>query len=213
LLKQNTEAMIEEARRLFVPASNQLDQYYALRREFNAAESGLRRAAIFIYLNRHGFNGMCRYNSKGEFNIPFGAYKKPSFPEAAMRSFATKLQRVSLYCGDFTVGMDQAGRGDVVYCDPPYLPLTLTASFTSYHDNGFDLGEQKRLAGTCEAAAARGANVIVSNHDTKEAREIYGQADQVLAISVRRNISADGTRRGRVGELIASYLPRPASSH
>lgn len=208
LLRHEPEALIEEARRLFIAANNQSAQYYLLRSEFNAAKAGRRRAAIFIYLNRHGFNGMCRYNSKGEFNIPFGAYKSPAFPEAAMRAFATKLQAVELYCGDFQVSLGQAQAGDVVYCDPPYLPLSASANFTSYHDAGFDLSEQRRLALECELAASRGASVIVSNHDVGIAREIYHRATSVYAISVRRNISADGSRRGRVAELIAVYEPR-----
>jgi DNA adenine methylase len=222
MLKADPEALIEAARELFVPANNISQAYYALRSEFNLARSQSadqgegepqwRKAAIFIYLNRHGFNGMCRYNSKGEFNIPFGAYKAPAFPEAAMRLFAAKLQQVDLYCGDFAVGLRQAALGDVVYCDPPYLPLTLTASFTSYHDAGFPLAEHERLADECEKAAQRGATVIVSNHDVPLAREIYHQADSVHAISVRRNISADGSKRGQAAELIAVYLPKPAGA-
>jgi DNA adenine methylase len=211
LLKQEPEALIKETRRLFRGANNQSQAYYKLRSEFNAARRGRRKSALFIYLNRHGFNGMCRYNSKGEFNIPFGAYKSPAFPEGAMRAFAVKLQELGeaaqMYCGDFDLGLSQAGPGDVVYCDPPYMPLTLAASFTSYHDAGFNMGEQRRLAQACERAAQRGATVIISNHDTALAREIYQGADAVHAIQVQRNISADGSKRGLVAELIAVYLP------
>ena len=125
-----------------------------------------------------------------------------------MRSFAVKLQEVELYCGDFSVGLNQAGNGDVVYCDPPYLPLTLTASFTSYQKGDFGLAQQQRLAQACEEAAKRGASVVISNHDTPVARKIYSGADSILGISVQRNISADGRKRGKVGELIAVYLPK-----
>ena len=208
LLKTAPETIIEAAQSLFAPENNQSQAYYRLRAEFNAAGPSTRRSAIFVYLNRHGFNGMCRYNSKGEFNIPFGAYKSPTFPEQAMQAFARKLKRVEFYCGDFEIGLSRAKEGDVVYCDPPYLPLSLTASFTSYHDAGFDLDEHRRLARSCEAAAARGASVVISNHDTAVAREIYAAADVIRAISVRRNISADGSKRGRVGELIAVYSPK-----
>ena len=232
-LKETPEDLIEAARMLFEPENNTAEAYYRLRKEFNETPAtpprteeekaklgrraewhsppGLWRAAYFVYLNRHGFNGMCRYNSKGEFNIPFGAYKHPAFPEQAMRAFAARLGNVEFYTGDFSVGLGAAGEGDVVYCDPPYLPLSATASFTSYHETPFGRAEQERLVREAVAAAGRGATVLISNHNTPQAREIYSGADAISTLSVRRNIAASGASRGKVDELIALYAPKPGA--
>lgn len=102
----------------------------------------LRRAVLFLYLNRHGYNGLCRYNLRGEFNVPFGRYKKPYFPEAELYHFAEKAQNAEFYCESYEECMQRADSRTVVYCDPPYAPLTATANFTAYHTNSFNLNNR-----------------------------------------------------------------------
>lgn len=97
----------------------------------------LRRAVLFLYLNRHGYNGLCRYNLRGEFNVPFGRYKKPYFPEAELYHFAEKAQHAEFHCESYEECMKRADNRSVVYCDPPYAPLSSTANFTAYHTNSF----------------------------------------------------------------------------
>ncbi|MGN6893318.1 Dam family site-specific DNA-(adenine-N6)-methyltransferase, partial [Neisseria sp. P0015.S009] len=106
------------------------------------------------------FNGLCRYNSKGCFNVPFGRYKSPYFPETEMQAFVQKSERIDLTCSDFQTALDAAEDGDTIYCDPPYAPLSETSSFTSYSKSGFDLDEQKRLAETAKQTARRAHGIL-----------------------------------------------------
>ena len=98
LLKSAPEAVIQQARALFSPVNNQRDAYFELRAAFNQCHEAQERAALFLYLNRHGYNGLCRYNKKGGFNVPFGKYKAPYFPEAELWAFAEKAQRATFIC-------------------------------------------------------------------------------------------------------------------
>lgn len=131
-LKQEKQSFIEYARSFFISENNQEARFYELREQFNHSRNIAERSALFVYLNRHAFNGLCRYNSKGMFNVPFGRYSAPYFPATEMQAFADKSERIELMCGDFQAALNQAGDDDVVYCDPPYVPLSETASFTSY---------------------------------------------------------------------------------
>lgn len=132
VLKQEKQGFIAYARSFFTPESNQENRFYALREQFNQSQDTAERSALFVYLNRHAFNGLCRYNSKGGFNVPFGRYAAPYFPEAEMLGFIQKSDRIELLCGDFQTALDGANDDDMVYCDPPYVPLSETASFTAY---------------------------------------------------------------------------------
>ncbi|MDO5667010.1 MAG: Dam family site-specific DNA-(adenine-N6)-methyltransferase [Alcaligenaceae bacterium] len=204
ILQEQKKIFIDFARSLFTPENNQELKFYELRERFNAIEKGEERAALFIYLNRHAFNGLCRYNSKGGFNVPFGRYSKPYFPEAEMLGFLQKADRMQFMCSDFEFAMRLAEQGDVVYCDPPYAPLSPTASFTSYVKGAFGEAEQRRLAAVAEEIATKGAHVLLSNHDTVFTREIYAEA-QLQTIDVQRNIAAKGSSRLKVGEVLAVY--------
>ena len=107
-----------------------------LRSKFNLLKSNdIEKSAIFIYLNKHAFNGLCRYNSKGFFNVPFGRYKNPEFPGIKMYNFAEKSHNAIFKYQDFNITFRQIRQGDIVYCDPPYVPLTDTSSFTAYSKN------------------------------------------------------------------------------
>ena len=204
LLKDEGTAFIELAQSLFTEANNCAERYYALREEFNQCAEPQRRAALFVYLNRHGYNGLCRYNANNGFNVPFGRYKRPYFPAREMLLFHQRAQRAIFRHQDFATTLRQSRRGDVIYCDPPYLPLSPSANFTSYSAGGFDLAQQEQLAALSQAAAARGIPVLISNHNTAEARRIYHNA-KLQRFTVQRYISCNGEKRNKAGELIALY--------
>lgn len=196
---------IDFCRSLFVRANNRT-RYYRNREEFNDCTEQRRRSALFVYLNRHCFNGLVRYNRSGKFNTPFGLYKKPYFPEKEMQRFLERSGRVEFIHADFQHCMQMAVPGDTIYCDPPYVPLTATACFTDYHSGGFNWNDQQRLAELAAAQAERGVQVVVSNHDTRQLRNLYKQAGATIStFQVRRTISADTGNRGRVGELLAVF--------
>jgi len=205
VLKRQGGEFIERCRRLFVPGNNDEAQFYKFRDEFNACSNSERRSALFVYLNRHCFNGLCRYNQKGEFNTPFGRYAAPQLPEDAMRSFAAKLEYAELAHRDFREVIRDTGSGDIVYCDPPYAPLSASANFTSYSAGGFQEQDQQDLAMLCEEAARRGAVVLISNHDTPYTKSLYKGADEIVEILVSRTISCDGQTRNKAMELIARF--------
>ena len=204
LLKSAPEAVIQQARALFCPVNNQRDAYFELRLAFNQCREPQERAALFLYLNRHGYNGLCRYNLRGEFNVPFGRYKKPYFPEAELYHFAQKAQNAYFYCESYADSMARADGSSVVYCDPPYAPLSSTANFTAYHTNSFNAEQQAHLAQLAENLLEQRVPVLISNHDTALTREWYRQA-KLHVVKVRRSISSNGGTRKKVDELLALY--------
>ena len=131
-LQQEGESFIEDCFSLFSPESNNKAFYYALRTEFNEARDPRRRAMLFLYLNRHGYNGLCRYNSEGIYNVPFGRYDKPYFPRKEMVAFHQKAQMATFVQSDFRKTFETASIGDVIYCDPPYSPLEQESNFSTY---------------------------------------------------------------------------------
>ena len=204
ILKNEKQAFINYAHSFFIKENNQEKRFYELRERFNATTELSERSALFIYLNRHAFNGLCRYNSKGFFNVPFGRYKTPYFPEIEMQAFIAKSHRIELMCDDFHTALNLARDEDIVYCDPPYVPLSETASFTAYAKDGFDLDDQNRLAQKAKQISQQSQAVLISNHDTRFTREIYKGA-RLATIDVQRNIAAKGSSRQKVGELLAIY--------
>ena len=207
ILRDEGEAFIEAARVYFDGRHNNEASYYELREEFNAARKAEKRAMLFLYLNRHGYNGLCRYNAKGRFNVPFGRYKRPYFPEKELRHFYQKAQHAQFKLCGFEQTMRITQTGDVVYCDPPYVPLSSSANFTSYSAGGFSLEQQQQLAELARENAARGIPVLISNHSTELTRRIYRQAgaDCGRAFSVQRYISCNGKRRNKASELLALF--------
>ncbi len=204
LLKEESAEFINYASKLFTPEYNEAEQYYAFRAEFNASKNPRRKSALFIYLNRHGYNGLCRYNAKGGYNVPFGRYKKPYFPAIEMQEFSRKSKNAEFKIADFREVMRAAKVGDVVYCDPPYVPLSKTSNFTSYGAKLFGEAEQKELAELAKELSARGVPVIISNHDTDFTRAIYADA-KLTHFDVQRFISSNGKNRGRARELLAVF--------
>ncbi|MGQ3660510.1 adenine-specific DNA-methyltransferase [Citrobacter braakii] len=206
IVKTRTDEYVQVSRELFMPETNQAEVYYRFREEFNASQDPFRRAVLFLYLNRFGYNGLCRYNLRGEFNVPFGRYKKPYFPEAELYHFAEKAQNAEFHCLSYEECMDRADSNSVVYCDPPYAPLSATANFTAYHTNSFSPKEQAHLAEMAEKLVSKQIPVLISNHDTPDTREWYRSAKH-FQVKVRRSISSNGGTRKKVNELLALYKP------
>ncbi|EOV6296406.1 TPA: Dam family site-specific DNA-(adenine-N6)-methyltransferase [Vibrio parahaemolyticus] len=205
LLKERPEEYISEAKRWFVAGNNRKEAYLSIRAEFNKTDDVMYRSLAFLYMNRFGFNGLCRYNKKGGFNVPFGSYKKPYFPEAELEFFAEKAKKATFVCEGYPETFRRARKGSVVYCDPPYAPLSNTANFTSYAGNGFTLDDQAALADMAERTATeRGIPVLISNHDTTLTRRLYHGAD-LSVVKVKRTISRNGSGRNKVDELLALF--------
>ncbi|MDV6254112.1 Dam family site-specific DNA-(adenine-N6)-methyltransferase [Vibrio sp. EA2] len=205
LIKARPEEYISEAKRWFVAENNRKEAYLSIRAEFNKTDDVMYRSLAFLYMNRFGFNGLCRYNKKGGFNVPFGSYKKPYFPEAELEFFAEKAKKATFVCEGYPETFRRARKGSVVYCDPPYAPLSNTANFTSYAGNGFTLDDQAALADAAEKTATeRGIPVLISNHDTTLTRRLYHGAD-LSVVKVKRTISRNGGGRNKVDELLALF--------
>ena len=205
-LKKHKDEFISRCKPLFTPKNNSATRYYQLREQFNSTKDQELKSALFLYLNKHGYNGLCRYNASGEFNVPFGRYQKPYFPGKELRLMANKLQKTAICCEDFESIMRKAVPGDVIYCDPPYVPLSNTSNFTSYSAGGFRIEDQIRLAKVAKDISAKGIVVLISNHRTNFTRDIYKDAIPSF-LSVRRLISCNGSKRELAQELLALYLP------
>lgn len=203
-LSENENDFINFSESFFTPKNNQEKRYYQLREHFNSTQDGLEKSALFLYLNRHSYNGLCRYNRKGGFNAPFGRYKKPYFPKQQLEFFAGKTKSLKLTHQSFEKVMLKAKTGDVVYCDPPYVPLTTTANFTQYSYKSFVKEDQERLAELANELSAKGIPVIVSNHDTPFTRKIYAGA-KINKFTVPRYISCKGNQRVAAKELLAVF--------
>ena len=205
-VQREGEEFILYCQSFFTADGNTRERYLQRREEFNACRVPRTRAALLLYLNRHAYNGLVRYNAKGEFNVPFGRYVRPYFPLGELRVFHRKTRKTDteFACRDFRAVFAGLEPGDVVYCDPPYAPLSKTASFTSYAGNGFTAEDQRDLAALAAAAHGRGIPVIVSNHNTETTRRLYASAD-LRRFSVQRFISRNGADRQAAPELLAVY--------
>lgn len=168
------------------------------------------RVARTIFLNRTCYNGLYRLNRKGQFNAPFGFYQNPLICDPDnLRAVSHALQDVELAQGDFADVLARTEPGDLVYFDPPYVPVSATASFTHYTGQSFGEPEQRRLADLFFALADRGVNVMLSNSRTPLSEELYtGRATSLDIVLASRKINCVGLKRGHVEELIAtSYRP------
>lgn len=204
-LKENSTNFIRDAEDLFCPSNNTKENYLSVRLRFNQSSCDYERALLFLWMNRHGFQGLCRYSNKSGFNVPFGYYKKPYFPKEEMIHFANKLQRAELITGSFEECINQANEFDVVYSDPPYFPLSKTSNFTEYSGTSFTTSDQIRLAEYALEATSRGALCIISNHKTNESLEVYSKASRIQGIRVSRQINCKSAKRKTAPELLAIY--------
>jgi len=205
LLKSDGADFIKKCRYYFTPRFNNEELYYKLRQKFNDSNDTYKRAVLFVYLNRHGYNGLCRYNLKGGYNVPFGRYKSPYFPEKEMLLFHEKAQRAEFILSSFEDVIQSAKKGDVIYCDPPYVALSASSNFTSYSTGGFNMEKQQQLADLANETSAKGIPIIISNHNTSFTRKAYDKANKITKFHVQRFISCNGKKRGTAGELLALF--------
>ncbi len=187
--------------------------FYALRAMDIDGAGDHEVAAWLIYLNRTAFNGLYRVNSRGGFNVPFGKYVNPTICNADhLRACAALLQGVQIEHEGFEAVLGRAQPGDLVYFDPPYVPLSKTASFTGYTRGGFGPAQQEQLRDVALELAGRGVCVLLSNHDTPEVRELYpAKQFQLRVVPVARAINSKGTKRGKVDELVIVARGAPRS--
>lgn len=195
------------------------EYYYAARDRFNRQRDGIdfehfsrswiERAALLLFLNRTGFNGLFRLNSKGEFNVPFGRYPKPRLPDPAnLSAVSRQLQGVQIHYGDFEDIDPWVGADTFVYFDPPYRPISSTARFTSYSQGGFTDSEQLRLAEFYRHLDARGARLMMSNSDPSNVDpqdDFFERAYtgyRIERLRARRSINSAAGKRGPVTELL-----------
>lgn len=193
------------AKILFERANSEV-AYKELRDEFNNQRMGApERAAAFLFLNRHCFNGLIRYNRDGFFNVGWGKYEAPYFPEIEIKAFKQKSHKCVFLNAGYRRTLALAGEGDVVYCDPPYEPLPGTAGFTNYAAGGFSWADQISLAESCVAAHQRGAKVLISNSTAPRVLELYEQHGFILHhVDARRAISSKGSTRETAKDIVAT---------
>jgi DNA adenine methylase len=175
-----------------------------------ALMSDVARAARLIYLNKTCYNGLFRVNSQGQFNVPFGDYKDPTIADPAIIKAIHRYfnsANITFQSEDFAKAVESARQGDFVYFDPPYDPISDTASFTGYNLNGFDREEQYRLKQVCDQLTKLEVKVLISNSDTPFIRDLFSEGDYIIrTVQARRNINSVSVGRGKIDEvLIANY--------
>jgi DNA adenine methylase len=197
-----TRALLDEKFR------NDEESFRLLKAEFNALIGTRRRpvdrAALLMYLNKHSFNGLWRVNRKGHYNVPFGKYARLSLPSPqALLKFSSMLKNVTLMHADFEYIVRTAKKGDFVYFDPPYHPLSKTARFTGYTTGGFSFEDQQRLAGVFRRLSERGVQIMLSNSCTPEIKDLY-ESFTIQTVSAKRFINCKGEKRNGTPELIVT---------
>jgi DNA adenine methylase len=225
MLVSRTDDVIAELRLLATGHAAGGDKFYYEVRDtrFNpkrAAASAYtpELAAMLIYLNRTGFNGLFRVNRAGEFNVPVGRYTNPRIvdePHVRQVAAALRSRGVTLVHGSFEGALLEAGKGDFIYCDPPYAPVSRTACFANYTATGFTLTDQKRLQQALVDAAARGAHVVLSNSSAPEIVQLYSTDTarraqlRIERVPARRAINSRADARGAVTELVITNVVKP----
>ena len=202
----------------FLQAVNRLDTemwedgkeyYYFLRDRYNdkmmKSEYDVELAALFVFINKHCFNGLYRVNGRGLFNVPYNKSRRTSVDEKVIMDVSKYLQGVRIMEGDFEAACTEAAAGDFVFIDSPYAPLNPT-SFEAYTKEGFDIESHKRLAKLYDELTARGCYCMLTNHNTELINELYGNKGyKIDVVSVKRMINSDESNR--VGEevIICNY--------
>lgn len=214
----NTYKQIKEVPEIFLEAVNRLDSemwedgkeyYYSLREDYNdklmKAEYDVELAALFVFINKHCFNGLYRVNGKGLFNVPYNNSRRKSVDEESILRTSEYLQNIIIKDGDFEVACKEAKKGDFLFLDSPYAPLNPT-SFESYTKEGFDVESHRRLAKLYDELTDRGCYCMLTNHNTDLINELYGNKGyKIDVVSVKRMINSDASNR--VGEevIICNY--------
>ena len=214
----NAYRQICNAPEAFLAAVKQLDEamwedgkkyYYSLREHYNdklmKAEYDVELAALFVFINKHCFNGLYRVNGKGLFNVPYNNSRRTSVDESIIMEVSRYLQGITIMDGDFEKACEGAGQGDFVFIDSPYAPLNPT-SFESYTKEGFDIESHRRLSNLFDKLTNRGCYCMLTNHNTELINELYsGKGYRRDVVSVKRMINSDASKR--VGEeiIICNY--------
>ncbi len=202
----------------FLKKLNELDEtmwedgkeyYYSLREHYNdklmKEEFDVELAALFVFINKHCFNGLYRVNGKGLFNVPYNNSRNSSCDENTIRAIAVYLKNVTILEGDFQAACQNAKKGDFVFIDSPYAPLNPT-SFESYTKEGFDIESHKRLADLYDELTSRGCYCMLTNHNTELINELYGNKGYRMdVVSVKRMINSDATNRVGKEVIICNY--------
>ena len=182
---------------------NSKSYYYSVRESNPRSE--IEKTSRLLFLNRTCFNGLYRVNSKGKFNVPLGKYTNPNIVnEDNLRAVSDILQssRVSIKCRDFEAVLQDAKKGDLVYFDPPYQPVSQTANFTSYTNKDFTIDDLDRLAKLCKKLDSKGCKFMLSNSNSEEVLEIFSHDWQVFEIEANRAINSNSKKRTGHSELI-----------
>ena len=183
--------------------------YYSLRQHYNdklmKSEYDVELAALFVFINKHCFNGLYRVNGKGLFNVPYNNSRRVSVDENNIMKVSKYLQRVVILDGDFEDACRQAGEGDFVFLDSPYAPLNPT-SFEAYTKEGFDVESHKRLAKVYDELTAKGCYCMLTNHNTELINELYGNKGyKIDVVNVKRMINSDASNRVGKEVIICNY--------
>ncbi|HWP08223.1 MAG TPA: DNA adenine methylase [Polyangiaceae bacterium] len=179
------------------------DFYLETRAKNIDAEDDVDVAAWFIYLNRTGYNGLYRVNSRNVFNVPFGDYTNPTICDVDnLRACSRALKGARIEKRDFEGVLSRAQRGDFVYFDPPYVPLTATSRFTDYTSDGFSDADQVRLRDVALELKKRGVSVLLSNSSAQRVYDLYGDRFEIREALARRSVNSNPTGRGRIPELL-----------
>jgi DNA adenine methylase len=198
VIRDDVERLIRHLRTHRVEA----EYYYELRAKDPGRLEPVERASRLIYLNRTCFNGLYRVNSRGGFNVPFGRYKNPLVcNESGLRAASLALAGTATAHASYEAVLEQARRGDLVYFDPPYHPVSATANFTGYTAGAFGERDQRRLAEVFRALHLRGCKVMLSNSDTPFIHELYGDY-LVEIVAAPRLVNRDASKRGPVNEVL-----------
>ena len=205
VVKSDVESLIESLKQ----HENTSEYFYEIRAKDRDesvwdAMTDLERASRMLYLNKTCYNGLYRVNSQGQVNTPFGNYKKPNYcPESDLRLMSAYLNSkgISLLCCDYRKAVETACKGDFVYFDPPYDPISETAAYTGYTSNGFNKQNQMELCETCKELDAKGVMFMLSNSATDFIKGLYSDFD-VHIVKAKRAINCKGDGRGAVDEVI-----------
>lgn len=205
VIKRDVEALLAE----LAEHKNEPDWFYTVRNwdrdpAFYAGLSDVKRAARVLYLNKTCYNGLFRVNSAGEFNTPFGRYKRPNIVnEPGLRAVSRYFNSadIRITCRDYAEVLASVKKGTFVYLDPPYDPLSATAAFTGYAKGGFDKSEQLRLRDCCAALDARGIRFMLSNSATDFIKDIYAGFNITL-VRAKRSVNSVSAKRGEVDEVV-----------
>lgn len=209
VIRDDVDALIESLKK----HENTTEYFYAVRdmdrdKTSYQALSRIEKASRLIYLNKTCFNGLFRVNSSGEFNSPFGHYKNPNIVNEPVLRAVSKYfnaSSITFYSEDFSETLSRIGKGGFVYLDPPYDPISDTASFTGYNKGGFNRDEQIRLKRCCDELTQRGIKFLLSNSATEFIKELY-QEYEITIVKAKRAVNADASKRGAIEEvLIRNY--------